>query len=172
MPSNSRGWIKMHRSIMENWVFQSPALFRAWCYVLMKANHQKAKIIVKGNLQTIETGQFWTSYRTLSRDLEVSQNTVRRWFTQFQDDGMISLQPMQGCGTLVTVCNYGLYQGFSGDGWYTDGHTDGHTDGYNAGTLTDVMTDHEQEINNDKECIKNEKKKYIAPPGYGHFSEV
>ena len=74
---------------------------------------------------------------------------------------MITTQPIDGLGTLVTVCNYGLYQGFSGDVRDTGEDTGEDT----SETLTRTLMRPKQELNNNKECLKNEKK-YIAPPGY------
>ena len=146
---------------MGHWVFQDPVLFRAWAYMLMRANHQETEILIRRTVVSIQIGQFWTSMRSLARDLDVSRETVRRWVATFQDAGMITTQPIDGLGTLVTVCNYGLYQGFSGDVRDTGEDTGEDT----SETLTRTLMRPKQELNNNKECLKNEKK-YIAPPGY------
>ena len=110
------GWIKLHRKIMDNWIydFKNPALFMDWLDLLLMANHEPRKINIKGQIVTVGTGQLWTSIRKLSDRWRVKKDTTLRRLKMLQSDGMIYVDSHPGMGTLVTVCNYGIYQGFSG----------------------------------------------------------
>lgn len=172
------GWIKLHRDILDHWVLSDPVMLKVWIFLLLKVNHEERKISVNGKPMVIAEGQMWTSIRKLSVNLDLGINTVKRKLAILQSDGMIYVDSRKGIGTLLTVRNYGLYQGFRAPKKTTGGYTDGYTDGYNPGTLTDTPTDtqvdYKQEYKNYKN-YKNDKelKNNGLPPDHpDYFEEV
>jgi DNA replication protein DnaD len=159
------GWIKLYRSVTENWVFDNDepkCSCMAWIDLLLMANHENHKIRIHGEVLEIRKGQKMTSLRKLADRWNWSVHRVDRFLLDLQSDGMIFLEKTPHFGTLITVSNYADYQAFSESKTNTDGHTDGytdrHTDGHKAGMQTDTQTAYKQEgknVKNDKEPKKN-----------------
>lgn len=104
------GWIKLHRQIMEHWIWEDPKRFKWWMEMLLLTNHTDKKMIIGGNLITIKRGSFHTSEVKLSERWEVSRNTVRRFLKLLECDEMITTKKTKN-GTTVFVHNYAIYQG-------------------------------------------------------------
>lgn len=109
------GWIALHRSIQEHWLWEDPKRLKWWIDLLLMANHKENKILVNGVLTTIERGERLTSEQILAERWEVSRNTVRKFLKLLEDDGMISVVKSRQIGTTYKVLNYNLYQGINGD---------------------------------------------------------
>jgi hypothetical protein len=102
-----KGYIKLHRSIIDSAVFTDANLLKTWIWLLGRAVYKPVKLYT-ANL-TLDVGQFATSYRVAARDLETSTGTVKRHFDKLIHMDMITVES----GTLftvVTVCNYKVYQ--------------------------------------------------------------
>ncbi len=170
--AQNMGWIKLHRSIRKHWIFQDPVLLRIWLDLLLSANHEPGKIIVKNQLIEIGRGQFWTSVRKLAVRWDLNKETVQTKLRLLQSDGMIYVDSRQGYGTLLTIRNYSVYQGFDGDNPDSDPDNDPDSNPYN--TRTEIRTEirHKQEINNAEECLKNGKNMGLAPGDPDYFEEV
>ena len=162
------GWIKLHRSIKEHWVFNDPVLLRAWIDILLTANHEPRKITVRKQIIVIDRGQFWTSYRKLAIRWNLDAKTVKRSLALLQNDGMIYVDARQSYGTLITVRNYEVYQGFSGEA----SHNESHNESHKLGLTNPIADTYEQQINNDEECSKNGKNNGLAPGDPYYFEEV
>lgn len=170
---NKRGWIKLYRDIQDHWVYQDPAVFRMWVDILMMANHEPRKVELKTKKQliTVGRGQFWTSYRSLSRRWGMSDKTIKKWLTLLQGDGMIYIDSKPNSGTLVTVRNYAVYQDFSeddDDNVYDKGY-DNVYDKVSTKVTTKVPI--EQELKNIS-TTKNGKKIYGRPGDPDYAEEV
>lgn len=120
----AEGWIKLHREIVDHWIWQDPFKLRAWLDLIMLANHKPKKILINGQLVTIDVGQHWTSYEHLAIRWKCSKGRVMRFLKLLKDDGMVTYKATPN-GTLINVVNYRVYQGFSED----------------SGTLMDTPTD-------------------------------
>lgn len=171
--SSRKGWIKLYRDITEHWVYHDPLLLKMWITILCTANHEPRKILINNNTVEINRGQFWTSIRKLALRTEMTRKTVEAKLDLLQSDGMIYVDSRPGVGTLITVCNYGLYQGFFDDFGDTQGDTSGDTQGDKVETLRGTRSTHKQEVNNDKALLKNGKKNNGLPPDDpDYFEEV
>lgn len=160
-----RGWVKLHRKIMENsilWETSEPFDRRsAWMYLIMMANHEQKDIRIDNNVLTVKRGQHHTSIYKLAEKWNWSRNRVDRYLRLLTDAGMIRADRTSR-GTLITIVNYGFLQGT----WDTDGATVEATDGATIGLPTELPTEPKQEINNSK----NDKRKeeiVTAPPARG-----
>lgn len=105
------GWIKMHRQIMEHWIWEDPKKLKWWLEILLLTNHSDKKTMIGGKIVTIERGTFHTSELKLSEKWNVSRNTVRKFLKLLESDGMITTNRTQN-GTTIEVCNYNVFQGF------------------------------------------------------------
>lgn len=160
-----QGWVKMHRKIMDNailWETSEPFDRRsAWMYLLMMANHENKDIRIDNNVITIHRGQHYTSIYKLAEKWHWSRNRVDRFLSMLNGAGMI-LEDRTPRGTLLTIVNYGIYQGSGA----TNEATSGATNEATIGHVSKLPTEHKQEIYN----VNNDliKKEIIpAPPCEG-----
>lgn len=104
------GWIKLHRQVMDHWIWEDPIRFKWWMEIILLTNHTDKKTIIGNEVVIIERGTFHTSELKLSEKWGVSRNRVRRFLDLLENDGMISTKKTIN-GTTIKVHNYGVYQG-------------------------------------------------------------
>ena len=148
------GWVKIHRSIQEHWIWEDPVKLKWWLDLLMMANHQENKILINGEVVTISTGERHTSEEKLATRWGVSRNTVRKFLALLEKDQMISIKKSRQSGTTYKVLNYNVYQGFSEEKKHQTEQRSEHQkdNGLNNGLN---INKNDKELKNEK----NEKKK-------------
>ncbi|WP_227260558.1 GntR family transcriptional regulator [Enterococcus durans] len=109
----AEGWIKLHRSITENWIWDNPQYLKWWLDLILMANHKEKKILFNGSFKNVGVGERITSEQKLAERWGVSRNTVRRFLNLLVEDKMISIEKSRQKGTTYKVNNYAVYQGFS-----------------------------------------------------------
>lgn len=150
------GWIKVHRSIRDNWIWQDAEFLRAWLDLLMMANWRDNKRLYKGNLITQKRGEIITTIRSLAERWGWSIGKVSRFLDMLETDHMLT-QKRNTNGTTLTVENYAFYQ------------DDRNTDDNTHGTPIDTLTEHsrnttEEIIKNIQESIKKAEEEKAGPP--------
>lgn len=109
----SQGWIALHRSIREHWIYQEDRTFskyEAWLDLLMDVNHQKKKFMFDGQLIDVERGQKITSIRQLCERWNWSNTKVNKFLSLLESDGML-IKKSDAKKTVITIVNYDFYQG-------------------------------------------------------------
>lgn len=144
------GYIKLHRQLQDCWIWTEDRFSRgqAWVDMILMANHSDKKVIFKEGIITVERGQFITSIRKLADRWQWSVNTVRKFLTILESDGMITRES-NSKRTVICITQYEKYQGFEGK----------------RRTLTDTPSDtpsehqviHEVITNNNDNNVKNDK---------------
>ncbi len=105
-----KGWISLHRSIRDHWIWQDPNKLRWWLDILMSVNHEDAKVNVGFQLFECKRGQSIMSLQSWAKRWGVSKDTVRNFFVLLAKDGMINTENLLKT-TRLTICNYDTYQG-------------------------------------------------------------
>lgn len=154
-----RGYVRIYRCIEDNILFRDPEPANkksAWIDLILMANHKKVEMLVGTQKIVIKRGQKFTSIRKLALRWGWSVNRTLRYLKLLEREGMVYRESV-GNGTLLTLVNYGKFQGDKNTNGntdeYTDGDTNGDTDGDTGGIQT-IMT------NNDlKNDLKNDSKK-------------
>lgn len=146
------GWIKLYRSIWDNWVYSDPEDFRAWVDLLLMANHEDKEIKVNGVLYPVSRGQKLTSIVKLSKRWNWSRKRVIHFLNNLQDANMIYYKSDTRSGTLITIVNYGVYQGNGTAEVATEVTADG-----TAEVTTEVATEEQQRLQ--QRLHKQESKK-------------
>jgi hypothetical protein len=106
------GWIKIHRSITEHWLYTEKrcfSKFEAWNDILLTVNYSESKIIIKGKIYEIKRGESILSFESWGKRWNWDKSKVRRFFNLLQSDKMISLK-CDNITTHLTICNYDNYQ--------------------------------------------------------------
>ena len=104
-----RGWIKIHRSICDNWIFQRPDYFRAWINLLVRANHKEKKKLFNNSLVTINRGEVVSSLSAFSKKWNMTIGRTRHFLQLLEKDQMI-LKKNGRDFTHLSICNYETYQ--------------------------------------------------------------
>lgn len=103
--SKGLGWISLHRSIQNHWLFQEErkfSKFEAWIDLILIANHKDGKVMHDGQLITVKRGQKLTSLRKLGNQWNWSITKVDKFLNILHDDGMIVLKK----DTKKNACNH------------------------------------------------------------------
>ncbi len=107
----SKGWISLHRSIQDHWLFGDAEKLRAWLIILMEVNHSSKKSLIKGKLLTCNRGESLLSHESWVQKFGKgwNRNKVIRLFKLLESDQMITTKNEQ-VTTHLKVNNYGQYQ--------------------------------------------------------------
>ena len=103
------GWIKLHRKIIDNWIWDDPEKLRAWLDILLMVNHEDKQIPFNGHIKTIHRGEKLTSLAKLAERWKWTRNRVSRFIDLLCEADMVTADRTAN-GTLLTVVNYGIYQ--------------------------------------------------------------
>lgn len=116
--SISGGWIKLHRCIQDNPVWNDEPFTRgqAWVDLLLIANHQDGTIRRRGIRVSVKRGEVAHAYRTLADRWKWSIGKVQRFMDELKTDGQLHFRTdteSVSVTTLIVITNYERYQ--SGD---------------------------------------------------------
>ena len=109
----SQGWVSIHRSIYDNWIWNDKEQFdkrSAWIDLLLMVNHEDNKVLIDGELKIVKRGQRITSLNKLSKRWKWSRKKVTNFLQTLEEDDMIILKKEQGKYTTITIVNYSFYQ--------------------------------------------------------------
>lgn len=103
------GFIVLHRSALQNPVFNKPFVWHYFMYCCLRANWKDNEIPVNGEALMIRRGSFMTS---LEKDMETTGLTIQNIRTarkNLQAVSMIEVNATKAF-SIITVCNYSHYQ--------------------------------------------------------------
>ncbi|HCY8319023.1 TPA: DnaD domain-containing protein [Staphylococcus aureus] len=162
------GWISIDRSIQNHWLFKEKrtfSKFEAWIYLLMEANHSKAKVPIGNQIVTVERGQRLTSILTLSDLFNWSRFKVKTFLDLLESDGMLEVKTTSKY-TLITIVNYDFYQSEQGRNQHQNDIKP--TSNQHQSNINPTSKQHQTNTNNNdnkdnnEKNVNNEKKKAAA----------
>ncbi|CPA94400.1 DnaD domain protein [Staphylococcus aureus] len=162
------GWISIDRSIQNHWLFKEKrtfSKFEAWIYLLMEANHSKAKVPIGNQIVTVERGQRLTSILTLSDLFNWSRFKVKTFLDLLESDGMLEVKTTSKY-TLITIVNYDFYQSEQGRNQHQNNIKP--TSKQHQSNINPTSKQHQTNTNNNdnkdnnEKNVNNEKKKAAA----------
>lgn len=158
------GWVKLYRELKSKsiWQLSSPEQKTVLITILMCVNHEENSWEFNGQQFHCKSGQMITSLKSLAKECGegVSIQNVRTSLARFEKLGFLTNESTK-TGRLVTIVNWGLYQGYECEAQQT-----------NQQRPNKGLTKSQQRPNkdltpnkNDKEYKneKNEKKKDLTP---------
>lgn len=112
-----KGWIKLHRKVRDNPIFNDMRLFRLMIICLTEASHKDHEQLVGSQLVHLKSGEFVTGRFDLHRMyLEglkhseyVSEITVWRWLRKLENLDFLNIKSNNKF-TVVSITNWSLYQ--------------------------------------------------------------
>jgi len=108
------GWIKVHRQLQDHWVWSKPEYLKWWLDILMSANIEPKKVLIKGQLLEVNRGEVIYSYETWANRWKINKSKVLRFLKMLEKDSMIVLKS-ETITTRLTICKYDTYQGERND---------------------------------------------------------
>jgi hypothetical protein len=103
------GWICLHKDIQDHWIYKDPEKLRCWIDMLLIANFEDSKFLIKGQLIECKRGQLAYSQETLGDRWKWTRGKVRNFLNLLEKDSMISLKSNH-LTTIITICNYSKFQ--------------------------------------------------------------
>lgn len=103
------GWIKLHRKLLDHWIWKDSEYLKAWLYIIYRANYSDSNVLIDSTLINVSRGQFVTSLNNFSKDTGLSIQRTRTFFKLLQLDQMVKVETCSKI-TKITVCNYDSYQ--------------------------------------------------------------
>jgi len=103
------GWISIHRSIRDHWIWQDPVKLKWWLDILLTVNHKDSKVNIGMQLFDCQRGQTIMSLKSWADRWGVSKDSTRNFFELLKKDEMIHTENLIKT-TRITVCKYDLYQ--------------------------------------------------------------
>jgi hypothetical protein len=108
------GWIKLHRQLNNHWIWDKPEYLKWWLDILMQANIEPKKVLIKNQLIEINRGEVVYSYETWANRWKINKSKVLRFLKMLEKDSMIVLKS-ETVTTRITICKYDTYQGERND---------------------------------------------------------
>lgn len=142
----SKGWIKLHRKIRENYLWTDKPFSRgqAWIDLLIMASHEDNKFMLGSDLIESKAGDIVTSEVKLMDRWGWSKSKVRKFLKMLETDQMI-IKKADRKKTTIFIVNWGKYQ---------NGET---TEKLQKDRRETAEKPQRDTINNVKECSKNGK---------------
>ena len=108
---SKQGWIKLHRSILNNpVVFADADHFAVWVYLLLNAAHKDGTVVThRGVKITLSAGQLIVSKRGMSDPLKIPDAKIQRILKRFESEQQIEQQTSRR-NRVITIVNWERYQ--------------------------------------------------------------
>lgn len=107
------GWIKIHRQLTKNWIWEDPVKLKWWLIVLMEVNFKPGKMVLGNTIIKVGIGSSAKSLRTWAALFKSGTKATTNFFDLLESDNMITRETI-GKGkhstTLINVVNYIDYQ--------------------------------------------------------------
>lgn len=108
--SDGSGWIKIHRSMLDNPVVMKDSDHcMLWMLLLLNATHKPHDTLFGGKRITLQPGQLITGRKKLARELRVNEHKIDRMLRAFKNEQQIE-QQSKPYGSLITIKNWHKYQ--------------------------------------------------------------
>jgi len=97
------GWIKLHRSIQDHWIWQDPLKLKWWLDIIMEVNHADNKVNLGLKIIECKRGQSVISLSGWAKRWGVSKSMVRNFFNLLENDGMITQENVTKSTRILSV---------------------------------------------------------------------
>lgn len=155
------GWVKIHRKIKENWIWDKPDYLKAWLDLIFKANYEDRRVLFDGEVSELKKGQFITSIRKLADEWGWSKDRVLKFLRLLEKDEMIR-RNSDNKRTLITIENYSFYQVCQDTDSYTNKDTDSPQKRSKEEKNTNTNKESDEKLRHDFELIYKKYPKHVG----------
>lgn len=104
------GWIKLHRTILENpIVCKDAAHFAVWSYLLLNATHTERRVIFDKEEMVLKSGQLITGRKVIAEKFNIDESKVQRILKTFENAQQIE-QQTSNKNRLISIVRWEEYQ--------------------------------------------------------------
>lgn len=103
------GWIKIHRKILGDPIFQNEKLFKVWMYCLLKATHRDYEQLVGLQIIPLKPGEFIFGRNAAAKELNMNPSTVWKHVKVLQKLGNIDIKSNNKF-SVINVVKWSDYQ--------------------------------------------------------------
>ncbi|MEW5804606.1 MAG: conserved phage C-terminal domain-containing protein [bacterium] len=108
-----RGWVKLWRKSLDSQIWQNAELWHLWCWCILKATHKPIWVKVrtgKGFTEVnLERGQFIFGRNQAAKELHQKPSSIYKRLLKLKNLQNLIIQDNNQF-SIVTICNYDLYQ--------------------------------------------------------------
>lgn len=108
-----RGYILLHRKLLDSAVWQNPNAFRVWTWCLLKASHDRYIATVGNQSVELLPGQFITGRLAASKETGLSERVFRDSLSVLQKASSLTIKTTSRF-SVITICNWARYQVVNG----------------------------------------------------------
>lgn len=114
MSDVGKGYVSIHREIMDHWIWQDKPVSKgqAWVDLILLANYKNEKFSYKDKVVEGKRGSVYRSITYLAERWGWGRDKATRFLHQLEADGMIVLDATTH-QTTISIVNYGDYQGLA-----------------------------------------------------------
>jgi hypothetical protein len=107
------GWIKLHRQLLENFVFSNPTTLKIWIWLLLKATNKKRVVSLKIGIGfqdvILEPGELIFGRFKAEEELNIDGSTIYKHIKKLEDVKNITIKSNNHY-SVITICNWADYQ--------------------------------------------------------------
>jgi hypothetical protein len=151
------GWVKSYRTMLDHPLLQRADEMGLWTKLLLMSAAKPTRVRFRGKLIMLERGQVACSIREVARAARITHKRIRLILDSWVADGMLKMGTPRGTKlSLVTICNYEIYQ--------DNTNPAGRRPGHNEGTTGAQLGHTEQERENLEEIPSSLRSEGAPPP--------
>lgn len=104
------GYIKVHRKVLDNPVFQNEKALKIWLWLLLKANYKDKYTLLLGRQKVeLRAGQLVFGSNKACEELKMSKSTIHFWLNFLEVERYIGRKKTSKF-SLISILNWGRYQ--------------------------------------------------------------
>lgn len=151
-------FFKIDRKLLDHslWMSEKFSKGQAWIDLIGLVNHAPGYFFKRGIKVDVKRGQSGKSIKTLMSRWKWSRGKVVRFLNFLKNESMIDYK-VGNQTTLITICNYELYQGEYKNGDKANRKANSNPNDQANGAQTVRQTESKQVTNNNEKKKKNEK---------------
>ena len=107
-----KGWIYLHRDVMNHWTWRNPRHFQWWVLLLFLAEWEPSKLQFGNSLVTVKRGEIASTTRTLAQMMRCTCKTALNFLDILEKNDMIVVTKKSRY-TIIKIVNYERYQSTS-----------------------------------------------------------
>lgn len=104
-----KGYIALHRQIIESWVAEDPMALALWVRILTEATHKERKRGYKGVMYDLKPGDLLFGYSAWTEKTGIPRQVLRQRIEMLESDGMITRSKHPKI-TIISITNWSKYQ--------------------------------------------------------------
>lgn len=104
----NKGYILLHRKLIDSWVYQDSETLHLWVHLLLCASYNEKEYSYNGDLVKLKPGQFITGRKKLSIETGINESKIERVLSALEKAKKIEQQTnsRNRCISIVKWCEY------------------------------------------------------------------